>query len=172
MIEHTESSDQAVATPRLKIGVAMFVLSIVMPLAGIPALVALGFSKVVVTSLSGLLLVGSELMGIAAIAVMGKPGFAYFKNKFLGFLSRHGPPSTVSPRRYFIGLVMFCVPFIFGWISVYTPDLFPGFVNHPVVWAVGGDILLLTSLFVLGGDFWDKIRALFTYSARVEFRQQ
>jgi len=172
MIEKTESSDQVVATPQLKIGVALFVLSIVLPLAGIPTLVALGFSKGVVTSLSGLLLVGSELLGIAAIAVMGKPGYAYIKNKVLGFFRRHGPPSTVSPRRYFIGLVMFCVPFLFAWISVYTPDLFPGFVSHPVVWAVGGDTLLLTSLFVLGGDFWDKIRALFTYSARAEFSQR
>ncbi|MGB5705445.1 MAG: hypothetical protein WBM41_01330 [Arenicellales bacterium] len=171
MIEQTGSSDQAVATPRLKIGVALFFLSVVLPLAGIPALVALGFSKVIVTSLSGVLLVGSELLGIAAIAVMGKPGFAYIKNKVLGFLKRHGPPSTVNPRRYFIGLVMFCVPFLFAWISVYTPELFPGFVSHPVVWAVGGDVLLLTSLFVLGGDFWDKIRALFTYNARAEFSQ-
>jgi hypothetical protein len=26
---------------------------------------------------------------------------------------------------------------------------------------IGGDVLLLLSLFVLGGDFWEKIRALF-----------
>jgi hypothetical protein len=172
MIEQTGSPDQAVATSRLKIGVALFIFSIVLPLAGIPALLALGFSKVVATSLSGLLLVGSELLGIAAIAVMGKPGYVYIKENVLGFLRRYGPPSTVSARRYFIGLVMFCAPFLFAWISVYIPDLFPGFVSHPLIWAVSGDALLLTSLFVLGGDFRDKIRALFTYSARAEFSPQ
>jgi hypothetical protein len=34
-------------------------------------------------------------------------------------------------------------------------------------YAIGGDLLLLASLFVLGGDFWDKIRALFVYSDKI-----
>jgi hypothetical protein len=29
--------------------------------------------------------------------------------------------------------------------------------------AVAGDVLLLASLFVLGGEFWDKLRSLFDY---------
>jgi hypothetical protein len=29
--------------------------------------------------------------------------------------------------------------------------------------------VLLISLFVLGGDFWDKLRALFVHSARAVF---
>jgi len=32
---------------------------------------------------------------------------------------------------------------------------------------VTGDLMLLASLFVLGGDFWDKIRALFVWSDKV-----
>jgi hypothetical protein len=32
-----------------------------------------------------------------------------------------------------------------------------------------GDVMFVASLFVLGGDFWDKIRALFSHSARVQF---
>ncbi len=35
--------------------------------------------------------------------------------------------------------------------------------------AVGGDLLLLSSLFVLGGNFWDKVRALFLYDAEAHF---
>jgi hypothetical protein len=35
-----------------------------------------------------------------------------------------------------------------------------------VGFAVAGDLLLLASLFVLGGDFWDKLKALFIYDAR------
>jgi len=30
-------------------------------------------------------------------------------------------------------------------------------------------VLLVASLFVLGGDFWDKLRALFVHEARVQF---
>jgi hypothetical protein len=32
---------------------------------------------------------------------------------------------------------------------------------------LGLDLITLTSLFVLGGDFWDKVRALFLHDARV-----
>jgi hypothetical protein len=35
-----------------------------------------------------------------------------------------------------------------------------------------GDVIFVASLFVLGGDFWDKIRALFVYRARVQLSGQ
>jgi hypothetical protein len=34
------------------------------------------------------------------------------------------------------------------------------------VYVIGGDVLLVSSLFVLGGEFWDKLRALFVHDAR------
>jgi hypothetical protein len=34
---------------------------------------------------------------------------------------------------------------------------------------IGIDILFVSSVFVLGGDFWDKLRALFIYKAKVQF---
>ena len=43
--------------------------------------------------------------------------------------------------------------------------------NNLLTYAIGGDILLVTSLFVLGGNFWDKIRSLFIYGAAVRFAQ-
>ena len=38
-------------------------------------------------------------------------------------------------------------------------------MEDPIPYAVGGDLLLLASFFVLGGDFWDKLRSLFIYDA-------
>jgi len=35
--------------------------------------------------------------------------------------------------------------------------------------AVAGDVLLLASLIMLGGDFWDKLRSLFVYGSRAQF---
>lgn len=34
------------------------------------------------------------------------------------------------------------------------------------------DALLLISLFVLGGEFWDKLRALFIHQAKVRFPEE
>jgi hypothetical protein len=62
---------------------------------------------------------------------------------------------------------MFALPILFGWVTLYVSDWIPNLDENMLAYAVGGDMLLLASLFVLGGDFWDKVRALFVYSDRV-----
>ena len=83
-------------------------------MVGVLVMAALGLSATMTTTLSGVLLASAEVLGIVAIAVMGKPGYAYIKNRVLGFLKQYGPPAEVSRGRYIIGLVMFCVPILFG----------------------------------------------------------
>jgi hypothetical protein len=155
----------------LKVGITLFVLSIILPVAGISAVAAIDLSTTVTATASGVLLFGAKILGIVAITIMGQPGYTYIKAQVFGFLKRHGPPETVSSLRYRIGLAMFCLPIIFAWASIYISAFIPGFDHNPVAWALGGDILLVTSLFVLGGNFWDKIRALFVYDAQVSFLQ-
>lgn len=118
------------------------------------------------------MLIGAEFLGVFAIAVMGKSGFTYIKNCVFSFLKQYGPADKVSRRRYIIGLIMFCIPFLFAYLSVYIPDWIPGYRDNPIPFAIAGDLVLLTSLFVLGGNFWDKIRALFIYDAEVKFREK
>jgi hypothetical protein len=167
MTEHASSKDQPNMGWRLKAGIALLLISIILPIMGIPLVAGLGLSGTIATSLSGAMLIGAELLGVAAIAVMGNPGYQYIKSRVFGFLKHYGPPNEVSRTRYNIGLVMFCVPIVFGWLSPYVADLIPGFIENPTPYAVIGDLMLLTSLFVLGGDFWDKIRALFVWSDKV-----
>jgi len=171
MAKQTNSSGQVDFGYRLKLGALLFIFSVLLPVVGIPAVTTIGFSKSTLTLLSGLLLAGGEILGIAAIAVMGKPGYDYIKNRILVFFHKHGPPSSVSPRRYRIGLVMFCLPLLFAWVSLYLPEFIPGFESYPLVWGISGDILLVSSLFILGGDFWDKIRALFKHDSKADLNQ-
>ena len=154
---------------RLKLGAVMFGLSILLPIAGVPLVALFDLSTGMNATITGGLLVSAEVMGLAAVAVMGKSGYAYIKKRALGFLKQYGPPNKVSPLRYKIGIVMFLAPILFGWVSIYTARWVPGFENKPFFYAVGGDLMLLSSLFVLGGDFWDKIRSLFIHDAEVLF---
>jgi hypothetical protein len=169
MSKHTNPSENQAAGWRLKLGAVVFALSIVLLVAGLPLVAALGLSAGMTASVSGGLLLSSEVLGLAAIAVMGKSGYAYIKNRIFGVLKRYGPPKKVSRLRYRIGLVMFCVPILFGWLSPYVSEWIPGFSSYPLPYGLGGDLLLVASLFVLGGDFWDKIRSLFLYDAEVRF---
>jgi hypothetical protein len=170
MSKHTTPLEKPAADWRLKLGATLFGLSILLPVAGVPLVTALGLSTTMTASVSGTLLVGAEVLGVCAVAVMGKSGYAYIKNRVFGFLKQHGPPQKVSRGRYNIGLVIFCVPLLFGWLSPYISRWVPGLLSNPLPYAIGGDILILASLLVLGGNFWDKIRSLFIHDTEVHFR--
>jgi hypothetical protein len=172
MSKHTNPSEKPAAGWRLKLGAALFGLSILLPVIGIPVVTALGLSTTMTASVSGAFLVGSEVLGVCAVAVIGKSGYAFIKNRVFSFLKQHGPPQKVSRGRYNIGLVIFCVPLLFAWLSPYISKWVSVFVSHPLPFAIGGDILILASLLVLGGDFWDKIRSLFIHDAEVHFFQR
>jgi hypothetical protein len=156
---------------RIKAGAALFGMSILLPVAGVPLVATLGLSTAMAASVSGALLVGAEILGVAAVAVMGKSGFAFMKNRVSGLLKQHGPPQKVSRGRYTVGLVLFCVPLLFGWLAPYIAKWVPGLLNYLLPLAIGGDILIVVSLLLLGGDFWDKIRSLFIHNAEVRFEQ-
>jgi hypothetical protein len=44
--------------------------------------------------------------------------------------------------------------------------LIPGYSEARITMNLMADFLFLVTLFVLGGDFWDKLRALFLYDAK------
>ncbi len=163
-------SDSGPPTARLYVGGAVFVFGWLTPLF-VPLVASSDLSTEWKTLLSGLLLLGiPEVFSLIAVAILGKDGFSYLKRFLLGVLRRHfAPPAVVSPARYRIGLVMFLLPLLFGWMAGYVPDVMPGYASCRLAYALGGDSLLLISLFVLGADFWDKLRALFIHGARAVF---
>ena len=151
---------------RLRLGIGMFVVSLGLPLLGVPLVATLEISSTAMATASGAILACGELLGIAAVAVMGKSGYEFIKSRFLAFLGKYGPPDEVGLIRYRVGLVMFTIPILFAWISPYAGGFILGFQGNEIVFAVIGDLMLLASLFVLGGDFWDKLRSLFMRRAK------
>jgi hypothetical protein len=122
------------------------------------------------TIISGALAVGiPEVFTIVAIAIMGKSGYNFIKERIFSFLKKHGPPDRVSLTRYRIGLFMFVIPIAFAWLGPYGAHHIPGYDTYRFVVSLIGDVMFVASLFVLGGDFWDKIRALFSYNAKATF---
>ena len=153
---------------RLYTGGTIFVAGFLCPLL-VPLVTNSSLSVGWKTTISGLLLVGvPELAMLIAAAVMGKDGFTYLKRVLFGFLGKYfAPPETVSLIRYRIGLVLFSIPLLMGWIAPYISGYIPLFEKYRLLFALVGDLLLLSSLFVLGGEFWDKLRGIFIYKAKV-----
>jgi len=135
----------------------------------IPLAVAAGWSTARVASLWGGIVIANKVILVAAIAVMGKPGFNYLKMLLFGAIRKWGPPQQVSRRRYRLGLILVMVPLLMTWIAPYiTSTVTPGSV-YGYLQEASLVVLLLIGLFVLGGEFWDKLRALFQHRAAVEF---
>ncbi len=154
---------------RFQTGIALFTVGLVSPLF-VPLVTASGLSPGWKTTLSGLLMLGiPELLWLVAAAVMGKSGFDYIKSKAFGLVKRYVLPETIGRARYRIGLIMFAIPLLFGWLAPYAQHLTAGVATQNFGWNLGGDLLLLASLFVLGGEFWDKLQALFMYGASARF---
>jgi hypothetical protein len=159
--------EKPAATWHFRLGVVIFVVGFASPLL-IPLVTASGLATKWKTIISGTLAVGiPEVFSIVAVAIMGKAGFAHMKRLLFAFLKKHGPPERVSRTRYRIGLAMFALPLLFAWLGPYVAHHVPGYEANRLLVSIVGDLLLVSSLFVLGGEFWDKIRALFIHDARV-----
>ena len=169
VVVEAELTPAALPRGRLVLGTAVFVFGFASPLL-IPLVSRTAWPAGLKTALSGFLLVGApELMMLAAAAVMGKEGFAFLKAKVWARFRPYAPPDQVSAGRYRLGLVMFLAPLFLAWMAPYEPGLFPGYEHNPLPWNIAGDLMLVCSLFVLGGDFWDKLRALIDHRARASF---
>jgi hypothetical protein len=153
---------------RFRLGLTTLIVGWFSPLL-IPVVTRTSLATEWKTIISGLLAVGiPEVFTVVAIAIMGKDGYNLIKERIFSFLKRHGPPDRVSLTRYRIGLVMFVLPIVFGWLGPYGVHLIPGYESHRFFVNLTGDVIFIASLFVLGGDFWDKVKCLFVYNCRVE----
>jgi hypothetical protein len=150
---------------RFKTGIALFTLMILAWLL-IPIEAALGMSAGTIAATTAGIAIGNKVILLVAIAVMGKAGFQELKKRAFGYLA---PPAEVSPARYRIGLVMFCLPFLQGLLETWASHIAPQIVANRLWVDIVMDVLLIASLFVLGGNFWDKLRALFIADARAVF---
>jgi hypothetical protein len=156
---------------RLILGVAVWIAGWVLGVGLIPLVNGSDLADGLKTTLNGVLLVGfPKLFLVIAVAIMGKPGFAYLKSLIAARFRRFVPPATVSPLRYRIGLILFVSVIVLSSIGDYlAADVLPMRQQHPHLIAMSGDLVLVISLFLLGGDFWDKLRALFIRDAKAVF---
>jgi hypothetical protein len=150
---------------RFKAGIVLFAMALVpysllapilfrsQPLATIASLVAAG-------------VLFQKLVSLAAVVTFGNAGFAFLKAKLFKKLT---PPVEVGPWRYRIGLAMFLLPFVQNLVETYGSHIVPHLVANRLWVDILMDFIFIASLFVLGGHFWDKLRALFFVDARAVF---
>jgi hypothetical protein len=173
MKKKNQLSFEGVENPgvRLYIGIAIFVLSFFMLPTGI-FLTTFFTTHHARDLVLGVFWISAPLMKLTSVAILGKPSYLWIKSRFRHHFVRVVKPYHESRLRYNIGLVMLSLPIIPNYIMAYAPQIITDNVYLRLGINISIDILFIASLFVLGGDFWDKLKALFSFSARVSFPQE
>jgi hypothetical protein len=156
------------ADTRLKLGIALLILGLVMPV-GTLFIVGTDWTAGAKAVISGTLVFAPEVMTVAAVGLMGKENFDRIVEPVKSALKSLKPAGNVSRVRHAVGLLLFVGSILFAWIASYVPSLMPEEYLLRVAVNLGLDLIFGASLFVLGGDFWDKLRALFLHEARAVF---
>ncbi|MCB1084165.1 MAG: transporter suffix domain-containing protein [Simkania sp.] len=144
------------------LGMTFLFLSFLIPAIGF-VFPFLGLPTTLAATLVGIFTVGiPEVMIILAVLCLGKETFNYYKQK--NFKKRKGQPKPVSKFRYYFGLVIFLASPIPLYMNGYSPDLLPNEGRHYILMA--GDFAFVLSFFILGGGFWEKIKALFRWDSQ------
>lgn len=139
-------------------GFASFGMAALMPLLCVPAVAATVATAIVISG---------EVCFWVSAALLGKPFVEGLKSKLKAIFNQvPSPPQPISRRRHAFGLVLFSLSFVTYYVVMVIPFL--GWekgtgLTAIVAVALCGELLFLASLFVLGGEFWAKLKALYQW---------
>ncbi len=159
------NNDSRLAKSKMVMGTMVMILGFLSPLL-IPMVASTSWSMGLKTTVTGLLAFGvPEVFMLLGVAIMGKPGYEMLKKSVLKKI-KYLAPDEVSLSRHRVGLFLFCVPVLFGILYPYMEVFFDSLQKVPIWVHITGDLVFLSSFFVLGGNFWDKLKGLFVYDGK------
>lgn len=148
------------------LGLSLFIYSCAT--FGIAALVPFLFSPAVAASLVTCVVISGEVGFWASAALLGRPFVDALKSKLASVFMRRQAvaPRHISRPRHVFGLILFSLSFITYYVAMAIPFLAGSKsteLTAIVVVAITGELLFVSSLFVLGGEFWGRIKALYRW---------
>lgn len=159
---------------RLWIGAAILATALLIKIVGPLLIVTSDLPTAWKTGMTvALFVIVPKILIVSIVMVVGKAGFAYLKSVIYRHVAHaaapFAPPKRVTLRRYRIGLVIFTLALLEPLFMPYLEKAFPGLTERHPSWDWIADAALILSIFILGGDFWDKLRALYVHGATVQF---
>jgi hypothetical protein len=142
-------------------GMAALALSCVLLLFAV-AVPWLGLPVAHSAVLAGALVAGGpEVLCLLAIALLGKETFNYFTHKAKSVL-RGAFDRPASKTRYYVGLAIILLSWLPAYLFAYVPAAMPSDSVRIYILAAM-DLAFVASVFLMGGEFWDKVRSVFIY---------
>ena len=88
-------------------------------------------------------------------------GIAAIKARIHAVFKRVGPPRPVGRTRFRVGIGMLLASTLPILLNNYLPFFVDVTIPRGVL--IGGDALFIASFFVLGADWWERLKRLFSY---------
>ena len=111
-------------------------------------------------------LASGEIAFIAAAALLGKEFLAALKKRIMALFKRTHEPKPVSRAIHRFGIILL----IASTLPYYAVLVYLLFFSHReavihfLAWAlVTGEAAFIAGLFILGGQFWDRLKHLFQW---------
>ena len=151
---------------RFHVGMAALVLSVIMPLCAV-FVPMLGLPIAQSALLVGVLVAGGpEVLCILAIALLGKETFQYLAHRAKRAFRRAVLDRPASKARYYVGLTIMLVSWLPLYLYAYFPAALPG-GNARIYILAAMDLAFVASAFLMGGEFWEKVRRIFVYQGKI-----
>lgn len=165
-------SAQRIPAWRKWLGIAIFVLHLILPVAALILVPLLGLPESFNAILFGLSVVGGpDLLLVASIAMLGKDGVAELMNRLGAPVKRLTKWDAVTQTRYTVGLWV-------GVVALVLPTVILFFWHDSIADISGapgwGFWVLLASTFAfigavisMGAPLWSRIEAIVTWDAQI-----
>ncbi len=157
---------------RYRLGMLCLAVSFISPLLalGVPLL---GLGKTASATLVGALLVGGpEVFLILGAALAGQEAREAIKSKVRALFGRKTPGRPAGRGRYATGLVLLVAGNVFLLTVAYEPFLSGTIITQDtrLYFDLLGDLIIITGFFLLGEQFWEKMKRLFTCEPEAVWR--
>lgn len=154
-----------------RLGLALAVYSVV-PLCTVELVAFLDVSAAAAVTFGAIYLASGEIAFLAAVALLGKPFVTAVKDKIKGFFRRPGQPArprSIGRTRHAIGVSLFLLS-----IVPYYATMGLLLLAHPrepdrqalLYLLLAGEALFFVSLFILGEEFWARLKRLFEWPGK------
>ena len=152
-----------ISKTKLFLGFIILMISFLVPFS-VPLIMELNISSSMKTVISGLLIFGiPEFVMLLAVIILGTEGYSYLKSRILFWL-KNSVPTVNSRLRFRIGITFFSISLVLGFLLPYISYFLPiSMQKNLYFYILFLDLLFFISLFILGQNFWGKIKDLFIY---------
>jgi hypothetical protein len=151
------------------LGLSLLIYSFIPYGVGALVLPFLPISHARAASIGAAIIASAEIAFFCGAALLGKPFVESVKAKIKGFLFRKRdvrPVGLISKGRHYFGVTLLLLSFLPFYVTeavlIFGHPVDVG-VKALIVTMLGGDALFMVSLFILGGEFWARLKRLFEW---------